>query len=206
MNQELDWLKQWKQFSPNKVALIDGENGKSLTYSQAFHLATQMAFVLRERYHVKPGDRVAVLSMNELEYIVLFFALQRLNAILVPINYRLTEREMRHIVEDCQPKLIILQEAYQETVKNFSSSSQIFSKFIDQCEISSGTVPDFNASQDSDCMILYTSGTTGAPKGAVLSLKMLFWNSLNTTLRLNVSQSDKAVIFYLSFIQALGMF
>ncbi len=195
MNQGLDWLKQWKQFSPNKVALIDGENGKSLTYSQAFHLANQMAFVLKEKYQIKVGDRVAVLSMNELEYIVLFFALQRLNAILVPINYRLTEREMRHIVEDCQPKLLLFQEAYQETVKNFSSSSQIFSKFIDQCESSNGAVPDFNASQDSDCMILYTSGTTGAPKGAVLSLKMLFWNSLNTTLRLNISQSDKAVIF-----------
>lgn len=196
MNQERDWLKQWKHFSPEKVALIDGDSGKSFTYSQAFHLATQMASVLKEKYQIKSGDRVAVLAMNELEYIVLFFALQRLNAILVPINYRLTEREIRHILDDCKPQLVLYQEDYQDLITKLSPlSSQIFSKFISECEKYSSWFENFLADEQSDCMILYTSGTTGSPKGAVLTLKMLFWNSINTTLRLNVSQSDKAVIF-----------
>lgn len=196
MDYELDWLKQWNQYSANNTALTDGETGRSLTYSQCYHLACQMAHTLSNKYSVKAGDRVAVLSMNELEYVVLYFALQRLNAILVPINYRLTEREVRHIVSDCQPHLIIHQEQYKNLIDSLSDTTKVvlLSSFIEQCT-DAGLKTDFLSHPDSASMILYTSGTTGSPKGAVLSLKMLFWNSINTTLRLNISQSDSAVIF-----------
>lgn len=193
MTYELDWLKQWNQYSPQNAALTDGETGRKLTYSGMYNLACQMASLLQKKYQIKAGDRVAILSMNELEYIVLYFALHRLDAILVPINYRLTEREVRHILNDCQPQLIVYQEQYQSLLPGSYSKTTLADFILESSK--SPRHEGFDAKPESASMILYTSGTTGSPKGAVLSLKMLFWNSINTSLRLNISQTDNAVIF-----------
>ena len=174
---ELDWLKQWNQFSPENIALIDGDSGRSLTYSQFYISACKMAALLKNKYQIKHGDRIAILSLNELEYVVLYFALQRLGAILVPINYRLTQREVDHIVSDCQPRMVIYQNEFSELVKNLSVASKALLQGLDFSD--SDLLTSFDSKSEDASMIIY----------------MIFWNSLNTTLRLNVSQTDCAVIF-----------
>ncbi|MEZ0393095.1 MAG: AMP-binding protein, partial [Pseudobdellovibrionaceae bacterium] len=191
---ELDWLAKWNLYSPAKIAVQDGDTGRQISYGQFYEKAARGAGFLKAKYNINPGDRVAVLSTNELEYVFLFFALQRLGAILVPINYRLTQREVDHIVSDCEPKLIVHQPEYKSIIQNlqYKTPSILLSEIpFDAFD------PhwNFQAKPDSAVMIIYTSGTTGAPKGAVLSHEMLFWNSVNTTLRLNISQDDCTVIF-----------
>ena len=95
---ELDWLKKWNLYSPEKIAIKDGDTNQQYSYGEFYKLALQASFYLKEKYELQPGDRVAVLSTNELEYVILFFALQRIGAILVPVNFRLTEREITHIM------------------------------------------------------------------------------------------------------------
>ncbi len=199
---ELDWLKRWKLYSPHNIAVKDGETGREFSYAKLFKLANQGAHFLHNEYGVRKGDRVAVLATNELEYVFLFFALQRLGAILVPVNFRLTQREVDHIITDSSPKLILFQEAYRGIVENLPASSKpaqlLFqgdNSFASQLENSSDEEYPFTSLENDPVMVLYTSGTTGAPKGAILSYKMLFWNSINTTLRLNISQTDCTVIF-----------
>ncbi len=191
---ELDWLKQWKLFSPNAVAIKDGDTGREYTYAQFFAAAAAGASFLKSKYQIQAGDRVAVLSVNELEYVFLFFALQRLGATLVPINFRLTQREVDHIVSDCTPKLVVHQSDYAA----IASSLQHPCHKVLLSEIpffSSDAYLNFDSAPETAAMIIYTSGTTGAPKGALISHEMLFWNSVNTTLRLNLSQTDCTVIF-----------
>lgn len=194
---ELDWLKRWNLYAPEKIAVKDGDTGDSLTYRQLFQASVANAQDLKTRYKVKKGDRVAVLAMNELDYVVLFFATQRVGAILVPINFRLTYREVEHIVSDCAPTLLVYQEAFRELANQLKQEDKIL-----QTKLLSEKATEFNALNESfegepqdPVMILYTSGTTGAPKGAILSHEMIFWNSINTTLRLNLSQQDCTVIF-----------
>jgi fatty-acyl-CoA synthase len=203
---ELDWLKRWNLYTPNKVALQDGDTGQKFTYHQFYQAAVNGAQILKNQFQINHGDRVAVLAANEIEYVILFFALQRLGAILVPVNFRLTQREVEHIVEDCRPKLIFYQEAHEELVENIVKTNQFvkaypltgsnsFATLLKDFNCHSDQSDEFLGSARDGVMILYTSGTTGAPKGALLNHEMLFWNSINTTLRLNISQADCTVCF-----------
>ncbi len=199
---ELDWLKRWNLYSPDAVAIKDGETGLEYTYSDFYALANSGSFVLSEAYGIQKGDRVAVLAANELEYVFLYFAVIRLGAILVPINFRLTQREVDHIVSDCEPRLVLYQEEFRSIIQNLPNCpATLLLKGLKEISFETliqkqrGSEKDFAAQETDPAMIIYTSGTTGAPKGAVLTHKMIFWNSINTTLRLNISQNDCTVIF-----------
>lgn len=193
---ETDWLKKWNLYSPDSIAIQDGDSGEKYTYRCFYQAACKGAKTLIQK-GVKKGDRVAVLATNELDYVVLFYAAQRVGAILVPINFRLTQREVDHIVTDCDPALIVHQESYtsiiQETPQISKRQTLLLSEFSQS--LKNGSVenqkPDFHP----ECMIIYTSGTTGSPKGAVLTHSMIFWNSINTGMRLNLTQEDCTVIF-----------
>lgn len=197
----MDWLAKWRHYSPQRIAMQDGQTGEQITYKEFYERSCRGAVFLKNRFHLKPGDRAAVLAMNDLSYVVLFFALQRLGVILVPINHRLTAREITHIIGDCQPQLIVHDAEFLPALESSTHSasrllltgdSSFHAAITDKAPLSD--IP-FSGEFDSTAMIIYTSGTTGAPKGAMITNKMIFWNSLNTTLRLNVSQTDCAVIF-----------
>ncbi|PIS10646.1 MAG: AMP-dependent synthetase, partial [Bdellovibrio sp. CG10_big_fil_rev_8_21_14_0_10_47_8] len=65
MTYELDWLKKWNQYSPNSIAIQDGDSGRTYSYSQFFDAATRGASYLKSCFGISQGDRVAVLSLNE---------------------------------------------------------------------------------------------------------------------------------------------
>ena len=195
---ELDWLKRWNQFSPKAIAIQDGETGRTISYSELFVCAQKGAAFLQENFKIKSGDRVALLATNELESVFLFFALHRLGATLVPINFRLTKREVDHILQDSDPQLIIAQKSFWSLIENRPQAKLLLQEKSSFAEALANPGPlfsEYQSNPESAALILYTSGTTGAPKGALISHRMIFWNSINTTLRLNISQTDSTVIF-----------
>ncbi len=203
---EMDWLKQWARYSPANVAFKSAETGTEYSYSALFHLSCHLAAHLREKFEIAKGDRVGVIATNEIEFLPLFFAVQRLGAILVPINFRLTAREIEHILRDCSPKVLIHQQQFASVLDScdagvvperrwsFDGTSSL-AEFLAHRDSSTSEAVSFAREFESPCMILYTSGTTGAPKGAIITNQMLHWNSLNTTLRLNLSQNDVGIAF-----------
>ncbi len=215
---EVDWLKRWSRYAPSSIALMCGETLKEVSYGMLYKLSTELANHLAQTFDIKKGDRIAVLSTNEWEFVPLFFAAQRLGAILVPVNFRLTSREIDHILSDSGAKLLIYQNSYQETIMACSSEAKpkqqwlfdtadgligflkhVFDKFSSDSSVHNKANKtweiEMRAEFEDPCMIIYTSGTTGAPKGALITHSMLFWNSVNTTLRLNLNQSDVTVGF-----------
>lgn len=198
MIQELDWLKKWSQYSPHKLALQDLDSDCSYTYQQA-HLASQkIAHILSQQFQIKPGDRVALLATNCLETVLLFFAVQKLGAILVPLNFRLTANELGYVLADADPKLLIFESLFAEVLDGLAQPFEkriSYEKFNQLWTQTTGGFKDFLSNDADPVMIIYTSGTTGFPKGAVITQEMIFWNSLNTTMRLNLTDQDKTITF-----------
>ncbi|MBI5473443.1 MAG: long-chain fatty acid--CoA ligase [Ignavibacteriae bacterium] len=200
-----NWFERWSRYSPDAIALKDDATGRSFSYQESYRLINRFARVLQNEFGIQAGDRVAALAMNEVEYVFLFFAIQRINAILVPVNFRLVPREIEHIVRDCSPKLLIYQQQFGETIRKMAPESLPLRRlcfdgpdsFVSRlyCDSLPGDPIPLENDLEAACMILYTSGTTGNVKGAIITNKMIFWNSVNTTMRLNLTQTDVSLIF-----------
>lgn len=193
---ELNWPKRWLRYSPDKTALSEVESGLSYTYRGLHEKSLQIARVLGEEFSIKTGDRICILSENHIDYIPLFFATYKLGAILVPLNFRLSEKEIEHILEDADPRLIIRHTNYRHY--SFSDSYPVWDMPegglpVDGIDRSEFTTEVF--AEEKPCLILYTSGTTGLPKGVMITPKMIFWNTINTILRLNLTSEDRTVSF-----------
>ena len=113
-----DWLAKRELLTPDKIALIDAATGERRTYRQWNARANAVAHLLRERLGVQKGDRVAVLAANSPEYLDLLFAAGKLGAILVPLNWRLTVRELEIILRDCAPAVLFHDDAYAENARS----------------------------------------------------------------------------------------
>ena len=120
MTPEIDWLAKWNLYSPKAVAVFDEPSGREITYGKLFRKSKALALKLRADFGIQAGDRVAVMATNCVEYIPLFFAIQRLNAIMVPVNFRLTTREVEHIIQDSGARLFIYEQNFAHIADDLS--------------------------------------------------------------------------------------
>ncbi len=202
---ELDWLKKWNMYSPKNLALTDGDTGESLTYSKLYELSKSGAFLLKNKYGIKKGDRVIHFCTNEISSFTLFFALARLGATLVPINYRLTPRELCYVITNAEPSMIVYESGFEGLLTEIKDEIGVpesrwllltgENSFATSSAAEKSTFDEFASDATTTAIIIYTSGTTGFPKGAMISHQTLFWNSMNTTISINVCETDAAVIF-----------
>jgi fatty-acyl-CoA synthase len=142
---------------------------------------------------------VAVLAFNTPEYLDAFFACALLGAILVPLNWRLTAHELNSILNDCTPALLLHDDAHsaQATdleVRHATSDPLSLCSFDDfpgvQGDLAILARPFASADGEEPAVILYTSGTTGVPKGVMLSQRMITWNAINTAISWGLSETD----------------
>ncbi len=196
------WLERWALYTPAKTAVKDDASGKSYSYADLYAVTNRLSRMLLNRFSIKPGDRIAVLSQNTIEYLFLYFAVQQIGAVLVPVNFRLSAREIEFILSDCSAQLLIIHEQYRALLKEMVAenvpakqmSMNELPSVVNDSSLLSSPLPDV-VKFDDPCMILYTSGTTGRPKGALITNKMVFWNSINTEMRLNITSNDVTLTF-----------
>ncbi len=192
-----EWLVRREELTPDKTALIDFETQTRLTYRDLNLRARALATMLQEQYAIQPGDRVASLALNSPEYLDAFFAVALLGAILVPLNWRLTARELGVILSDCEPKLLLSDEQHgartQEVASALERPVQVLSMsaFPGANDELAARAQAFQSRDGEEPMlILYTSGTTGTPKGAMLSHRMITWNAVNTQISWGLRDTD----------------
>jgi len=198
-----DWFDKWAGYHPFKIALRDFETEREYSFSQFNKLGNNFAGFLHANHGFNKGDRLAIIAENNLEYIVLFAVAQKLGIVLIPLNYRLTSSELEFVLSDAQVKGIIYDEKFLPKIENlesfqqtgFKMSMDAFAELNLVCltEKINPSKPLSVISENDPIFILYTSGTTAFPKGALYTHKMLFWNSINTELRLDLTSSDVSI-------------
>ena len=210
-----DWMGRRGCASPDKEALVDTIANRRYSYGQLAEDIHRMANFLQRELGVKQGERVACLSFNRAEYIILFFALSRLGAILVPLNFRLAPAEFIYFLEDAAPRAIFFDRAHQGSIEAFKRKVQLdhYVCFDDDAtlgrslpgawgSLGSGPPPAVEIGPADPQLIIYTSGTTGLPKGVILTHAMITWNAINTVLGWDMCSDDKTILHAAMFYTA----
>ncbi|GAB1344971.1 class I adenylate-forming enzyme family protein [Gemmatimonas sp.] len=185
-----DPVAWWARTDGERTAIIDAVRDTRISYRALHQDADRWHLMLAQR-GVRPGDRVAILAQNRYEFLPLFFACIRAGAIIVPLNWRLTSGELARVLSHAQPALLFGASAFRALAHDVS--------------VVAGNAPwgwvDLDAqvplllhevrgqlapasplrSHEDTTMLLYTSGSTGEPKGVMVPHRQLLWNAVATT-------------------------
>ena len=194
-----DWISNNAMRRPESHATLDLGSGRRLTYADFNERIARLACVLRDSFGVKRGDRVAVFAPNTVETFEVQFATARLGAVFVPLNWRLAIPELRAILTDCAPAVLIHD---AEFIERATAISETFPA-MRLCAFGTPEAPYEQALAAATALavpeivtlaeistILYTSGTTGLPKGAIITHAMNLWNVVNCTGPAMISRSS----------------
>jgi len=216
-----DLLTHRALLTPEREALVELAGARRYSYSFATlnARANRLAHILRERLGVEKGDRVSILAHNSIAYIDLFYGVAKIGAVLAPLNWRLAGRELAYILEDCRPKVLFCGPEFTETLASIRDEVDIpvyvalggatiegaldYDHGFQQAPETEPERPTLDA-EDPYC-ILYTSGTTGSPKGAVIPHRQVLWNCINTAASWGLSEQDVSPVFVPLF-HAGGLF
>ncbi|MFM9853043.1 MAG: fatty acid--CoA ligase [Sphingomonadaceae bacterium] len=176
------FIKHWATEAPNRPALREGD--RLLTFGGLEAMTAKIVGALLAA-GLNKGDRIAWLGKNSDLYFSLFYGAARLGVVMVPVGWRLSSAEIAYIVSDTEARLLFTGSGFDEAARAMSADlphvERIFSEGEARAWIDDATPTPFTAAADEDAALqLYTSGTTGKPKGAVLSNINLFGLRLPT--------------------------
>ncbi|HSM70032.1 MAG TPA: long-chain fatty acid--CoA ligase [Anaerolineales bacterium] len=198
-----DYLARRELYSPDKLAFIDA--GKSpewrLTFRDANRRANKLANWLRSQ-GIEKGDRVAILARDGYEHLDSLFACSKLGAIHVALNWRLSWHELLEIFQYTKPKILIFSDDFMENVVNLTDQYPLPLLHLEgegvkeslqfESTLQSGVeapVTCETLEAEDIAALIFTGGTTGLPKAAEVSHRMIAWNTLNTVIH-DVTHND----------------
>ena len=205
-----DWLRWRALATPGKEAVLS--EGRTVSYGELDRLADRQIGGLAA-HGIQPGDRVAALMGNSVEAIVLIHSVARIDAILVPLNTRLTATEIARQVDLVEPALLVVDEALAgadgvnggrwlapiadiqtilaEPLQTVSLAELAEDASLNRSEAGRKWQESFQIDEEQVQSIVFTSGTTGKPKGVQLSFANHFWNATASAFRLGVGPEDR---------------
>jgi fatty-acyl-CoA synthase len=177
--------------SPDRVAVV--HDGREWTYRQLHERAARLAHALAG-LGVRRRDRVAYLGANHPTFLEALFATGQLGAVFVPLNWRLAQPELVYIVADCRPEVII--HAPSHAVDGLPVPTRLPTDHRYEHLLAGAAADplDETVNPDEICMILYTSGTTGRSKGAMLTHANVVWNSINLLLDVDLTSDEVTLV------------
>jgi fatty-acyl-CoA synthase len=171
---------------PERVALRF--EGEEITYGDLERRVLSLAAVLRRRWGVSTGDRVAYLGFNHPVVLELLFACARLGAIFVPLNWRLALPEHREILRDCAPRVLLVGRELHPQAGEIGAG--IATEASDAIGTSAPLHPAPAIEPSAPVLLVYTSGATGRPKGVLLTQPALEWNARNSIVAHELTDAD----------------
>ena len=161
------------------------------SYGKLARRTERAAARLANEWGVRSGDRVAWLGFNHVDQLVLLFALGRLGAILVPLNYRLAPAEWQAVLADCNPHCLVFDESWQSQAGELARSRALAAYSVESLIATPALGPVVSVARpDSPVLLVYTSGTTGEPKGAAHTHANLLANMLAAVSAQALSRDD----------------
>jgi len=200
-----DWLEHWARIGPKRIAIEEVDTGRTSTYAALNRTARRVARWWRDGLRLPPGSRVAMLCQSRTEVFEALFAAAKAELTLVPLNWRLAVPELAHIIDDASPSVLVYDAAYAETAEQLLDArsfdhavaldAPLFGHHVrwhDELERASDT-PGASVGFEDVALVLYTSGTTGGPKGAQIPWRQILFNAVNTCLAAELTADDSTL-------------
>ncbi|MCB0223799.1 MAG: AMP-binding protein, partial [Anaerolineae bacterium] len=219
--QTVNLLSKRAYLTPDREALLFIGDGapQRYTYAELNARANRLANWLHDDLGIRKGDRVSMLAHNSMAYIDCFYGLAKLGAIFAPLNWRLAANELRYIINDCEPAVLIAGPEFADVVAEFRSDVHIdhyvalegaeidgaMSYEASVAQASEAEPPSPPLDDDDTWAILYTSGTTGRPKGAMIPHRQVVYNCINTIASWGLTEYDVSPV-YTPLFHAGGLF
>jgi O-succinylbenzoate-CoA ligase len=206
-------LSKRSNISTNTEAFVEFERDRRFTFKQLNQRSNRIANALLER-GVKPGDRVATLLKNGIEFVESYYAIAKIGAVMVPVNWRLVANEIAYILGDSGASTLIYDADFDEPVSQLhgrddlkvgnyvrvnalggSTEPQNFAEDYDRVtSAASDEEPPIGAYDDELLFIMYTSGTTGHPKGVMHSHRGMLWAELTSMTTSDMRGEDRFLL------------
>ena len=215
------WTRPQSRFLPEKPAIVFNGNHPSashgpalLTFSALEKRVQGLAGLLEHHWQLGKGDRIAWLGLNHPDMFALLLAAARLGVIVVPMNWRLSQDELAFIFQDCRPVVLFYDQLEHERAQSIADELDYSLLTVvlggaesgldhllvagrsagDDEELSQGhTIDEAQVGPEDPCLIVYTSGTTGRPKGAVLSHGVMICNALMSQHMYDLNAADRVL-------------
>jgi fatty-acyl-CoA synthase len=193
------WISWWSRVDHGKDAAVF--EGRRVSYGGLNENINRLANALKERFGLKSGDRIGCLLTNSIAYYEIAFACAKIGARLVPFNIRLTGREIAYIAKDCAPRVIFTEDLFLpilESARGEGAGIHLINldggDYEDLLDETNPEEPLDQACWEDDFAILYTSGTTGFPKGAVLTQQSILAVTHNMMTAFGHSHRDRFML------------
>jgi fatty-acyl-CoA synthase len=210
-----DWIGFHALWTPQKIALSDLKSTRQFTYLEMNERCSRLAAFLSTAQGITRGDRVAVLAQNSSDIFEVQFACMKLGAIFVPLNWRLAKTEVLDILVNSEAKVLIYGAEFETVAESSVSSGAVktairtsngarseYENGISAAEPFTSTIM---RSMDDVWMIMYTSGTTGRPKGVMITYRMASFTGIHGMLKASVTQ-DSCGLTFLPLFHVGGLF
>ncbi|MGC0336454.1 acyl-CoA synthetase [Streptomyces sp. SLBN-8D4] len=191
------WPARRARKTPHRTALIHGDT--TLTYAALHTRVTRLARALRAR-GIRRGDRIAYLGPNHPSYLETLFAAGTLGAVFVPLNTRLAGPEIAYQLSDSGARALVYGPPHAGLVAGLPGSTdvrtyvEVGAEYEELLAESPAEPIDEPVAPDDTCIIMYTSGTTGRPKGAMLTHGNLTWNAINVLVDTDLIADERALV------------
>ena len=195
-----DWVGHYTYVTPDKLATVDLASGRRQSYAQMHERVGRLASFLRSK-GVGAGDRVGFLALNSTDILDLILAIWRVGGSALALNYRLTAPELEYIIRDAAPKVLVFDTEFDAVVSELKNLTTI-EHYIDFDGVGgsstmeagiAGSTPLYERVEQpltDECMLMYSSGTTGRPKGVIITHEMIRYSHFNGTAPSRATSDD----------------
>ena len=214
-----DWVAYHAAGQPDALAQHDLHSGRRFTYAEMEARVSQLAAFLQQQASVAVGDRIASICHNTTDVFEMAFAAQRIGAIYIPINWRLAIPELEFILQDCEPKVLFFSREFEPRIEELRRLVKIptllamedgeASDYEAALAGASGSATPKLQTLEQTWMLMYTSGTTGRPKGAQHTYRAHVFNAINCQVAVDLSKRSNNLcvlpLFHVGGMNAYGM-